>query len=286
MGLILMWIMTRLPYRSALRLGTQLGRWARHLAYARRHVVQVNLRLCFPELDAAARARLLADHFAALGMGLVETAYAWWGGVKHLQRRAAIAGLEHLHAAHARGRGVILLSAHFTTLEIAGRLLALQAPFHVVYREHKNPLFEAVMRRARTRHFERAIKRDDIRAIRQSLKQGAAVWFAPDQNFGGPQSLYVPFFGVPAATITTTARLARLSGAAVVPFFACRCDDGRYGLRLLPALSDFPSGDDPHDARRINRLVEQAIRACPEQYLWVHRRFKTHPQGKNYLYRR
>ena len=182
---------------------------------------------------------------------------------------------------------MILLSAHFTSLEIGGRLLALRAPFHVLYREHKNPVFESVMRRARERHFEKAIPREDMRGLLRSLKENRAVWYAPDQNYGGEHSVYVPFFGVPAATITTTSRIARISGAAVVPFFPRRLGHGRgYRLILHPPLEDFPGEDPAADAARINRLIEAEIRKAPEQYLWVHRRFKTHPDGKNVLYRR
>ncbi len=279
------WLLTRLPVGWQLALGRGLGRLAWHLARRRRHIGEVNLRLCFPDLSATERRRLLRAHFRALGMGVVETAMSWWLPGRRLRPLVTLEGLEHLEAALARGRGVILLSAHFTTLEIAGRLLALQAPFHVMYRSHKNPVFEAVMRRARERHFDRAIRRDDLRGFLRSLRQGMPVWYAPDQNYGREHSIFVDFFGVPAATITATHRLARLSGAPVVPFFPQRLgEDPRYRLRLLPALEGFPGDDEVADTRRINALIEEAVRACPEQYLWVHRRFKTRPPGAAPVY--
>ena len=168
---------------------------------------------------------------------------------------------------------------------LGGRLLALRTPFHVLYRQHKNPLFEAVMQRARRRRFERAIPRDDTRALLASLRAGTAVWYAPDQNHAGSQSAFVPFFDIPASTLTATARLARLSGAPVVPFFQARLPGSEgYLLVLCPALEDFP-GDDPlQAAARINRLIESVVREIPEQYLWVHRRFKTRPPGTPYPY--
>jgi KDO2-lipid IV(A) lauroyltransferase len=215
----------------------------------------------------------------------VETALSWWGSDRRLKPLAAITGLEHLEAALRQGRGAILLSAHFTTLEIGGRLLALHAPFHVLYRDHRNPVIEALQRHARRRRFEKAIPRGDLRGMLASLKQNRPVWYAPDQDFGRDNSVFVPFFGVPAATLTATSRLARLSGAPVVPFFPRRLPGARgYELTLLPALENFPGVDIEQDARRLTGLVEACIRQQPEQYLWVHRRFKTRPPGEPPVY--
>jgi KDO2-lipid IV(A) lauroyltransferase len=214
----------------------------------------------------------------------VETALCWWGRRSQLHDRFALVGKHYLDEALARGKGAILLSAHFTTLELGGGLLALDTRFHVLYRPHKNPLFETVMQRARRRRFDKPIPRDNIRALLASLRAGVPVWYAPDQNHGGAQSVFVPFFGVPAATLSTTARLAKLSGAPVIPFFPAADDRGNYLLMLCPALENFP-GDDPHaDTARINALLESVIREMPEQYLWVHRRFKTRPPGEPYPY--
>lgn len=274
-------LLVRLPWRWQMRAGTLIGRLAWHLARARRRIARTNLELCFPELTPTQRSALLRDHFDSLGRGVVETALCWWGDEQRLQHLTHIVGLHHLETAKARGKGVILLSAHFTTLELGGRLLALHAAFHVQYRRHKNPLFETVMRRARERRFEQAIARDDMRGFLRSLKAGNAVWYAPDQNHGGDHSLFAPFFGIPASTLTTPARIARISGAAVVPFYPMRAPDGSgYLLVLCPALENFPGDDALADATRLNRLLESVIREMPEQYLWVHRRFKTRPPGE------
>jgi len=281
----LLWLVTRLPFGAQMAVGRLIGALALRLATRRRHIAAVNLELCFPALDASERRALLEAHFDALGKGVVETALAWWGRARHLRDRVCLVGLHHLEEARARGRGVILLSAHFTTLELGGRLLALHSRFHVLYRKHRNPLFEYVMQRARQRRFECAIPRDDSRALLGSLRAGMPVWYAPDQNHAGPQSVFAPFFGIPASTLTATARLARLSGAAVVPFFQARLPDGAgYLLVLCPALADFPGQDTAQDAARINRLIEDVVREIPEQYLWVHRRFKTRPAGERYPY--
>ncbi|HHJ15868.1 MAG TPA: LpxL/LpxP family Kdo(2)-lipid IV(A) lauroyl/palmitoleoyl acyltransferase [Gammaproteobacteria bacterium] len=280
-----LWLITRLPYRWQMAAGSLIGRIAWRAARRRRHIAEVNIRLCFPELNDTQRSALVHRHFRSLGKGIVETALCWWGREAQLRSRYILTGSEHLQAALARGKGVILLSAHFTTLELGGRLLALDTPFHVLYRQHKNPLFERVMQRARRRRFEKAIPRDNTRALLASLRAGMPVWYAPDQNHGGPQSVFVPFFGIQASTITATARLARASGAAVVPFFQTRLpDNAGYLLTLCPALENFPGTDPQADSARINALLETVIREMPEQYLWVHRRFKTRPKGENTPY--
>lgn len=285
-GMALGWLVAHLPFRVQLTLGRGLGALAYHLMHSRRRVARTNLGLCFPGLDSDARRTLLREHFRSLGLGVIETAMSWWTPPERLRGLARIEGLEHLQSALAARRGVILLSAHFTTLEIGGRLLSLHAPFHVLYRRHKNAAFEAVMQRARARHFEKAISRDDMRGMLKSLKANMPVWYAPDQNYGAEHSIFVSFFGIPAATITATTRLAHISGARVVPFFQERLPgtDG-YRLRLYPALEHFPTEDDAADTQRINDLIEAEIRKMPAQYLWAHRRFKTRPPGAAPIYK-
>lgn len=278
-------LVTWLPFSWQMAVGSLIGRLAYHLARSRRHIAEVNIRLCFPELDANQAGELVKAHFLSVGKGIVETALCWWGRESQLQKKSILLGSEHLQRGLEQGKGVILLSAHFTTLELGGRLLALDTPFHVLYRQHKNPLFEAVMRRARKRRFEKAIARNNTRALLASLKDNMPVWYAPDQNHGGPQSVFVPFFGVPASTLAATSRLAKVSGASVVPFFQMRLPENQgYLLILCPALADFPGNNPETDTARINRLLEDVIREMPEQYLWIHRRFKTRPEGESYPY--
>lgn len=280
-------MIARLPYRAVLALGAALGRIVYYLAPFRRHIAATNLELCFPKLGEAERAKLVKDNFRATGIGMLEGALSWWAPDKTLKPLAHPQGLDNLHAALARGKGVILLSGHFTTLEIAGRLLSYSAPFHVMYRAHRNALFENVMREGREKLYDKAIDRGDIRAILRSLGENMPVWYAPDQDYGRKHSVFVPFFGIPAAMITATARLARMSGAAVVPFIPHRREDGGgYDLRLLPALENFPSDDEQADAARISKLIEDEIRPQPAQYLWTHRRFKTRPEGLERPYRK
>ncbi|HLW75045.1 MAG TPA: LpxL/LpxP family Kdo(2)-lipid IV(A) lauroyl/palmitoleoyl acyltransferase [Gammaproteobacteria bacterium] len=268
-----------LPYRAQLALGRGLGWLLRHGARRRWRITLVNLERCFPELDPGQRERLARRHFDSMGMAFIEIGMCWWADAKRLRRLAHIEGVENLQAARAQGRGVILLSAHFTTLEIGGRLLGLCTDFHLMYRPNQNALIEEVMRRSRERHFDRAIPRNDVRLMLKSLKDGKPVWYAPDQGYRGKNSEMVPFFGIPAPTNTATSRLARTSGAPVVPFFVERLPGAQgYALTLEPALMDFPTDDVAADALRINKLLEERIRRVPEQYLWSHDRFKVVPR--------
>lgn len=279
-------LMAALPFRWQMAVGGQIGRWIGKIAHRRRRIAEINLTLCFPEMTPIERASLLEDHFAALGIGFFEIAMAWWASDEKLRGLARIEGAEYLQQALDRGKGVILLTGHFTTLELGARFITWQQPFHAMYRPHKNPLFEAVMRRERERRSRLPpLSREDLRGLLRAFKQGHAVWYAPDQNHGIRNSLFVPFFGVPACTITATSRLATLSGAAVVPYFARRLAGSTgYEVIILPALESFPSSDLIADTRRINELLEQQIRQAPEQYLWVHRRFKTRPPGSPSVY--
>ncbi|MCK4744150.1 MAG: LpxL/LpxP family Kdo(2)-lipid IV(A) lauroyl/palmitoleoyl acyltransferase [Sulfuriflexus sp.] len=275
-----MWLVAMLPYRVQMALGSLVGWFMHTFARERRTFATINLELCFPEQSAIQRKQLLRKHFDALGKGMIETAIAWWTPASRLKKLHSIKGLEHLDAALGKGKGVILLGAHFTTLEIGARLLALHRSYTAMYREHNNPLFDAIMRQRRESYFAGTHERKDVRGTLRSLKANKAVWYAADQDYGRAHSVFAPFFGVPAALITATARLAKLSGAPVVPFFQTRREDGSgYDLHLLPPLENFPSDDDVADATAINHVIEEEIRQQPSQYLWVHRRFKTRPEG-------
>lgn len=275
-----------LPYPRILDAGRLLGRAVQRLSPRRAHIARVNLALCFPELDAAARERLLREHFDALGVGVLETGMAWCLPDERIRGLIAeVEGLEHLKDARAAGRGVILLSAHFTATELGVRLLNLLTPIHPMYREHENPDLRDIMHGSFKPHFEAVIPRDDVRGMLRSLRSGHAVWYAPDQNYGRPNRVFVPFFGVPAATNAATGRFARMTDALVIPYFAHRLEGARgYRLELTPPLEAFPGADDDSDTARINGIIEAWVRRVPAQYLWVHRRFKTRPEGEADLY--
>ena len=268
-----------LPWSWQRVLGRGLGALLRHGMGGRRRVAARNLALCFPALDARARDDLLHDHFAALGIGLFEFARAWWGSVAPMQREVRIEGLEHLEAARATGRGVILVSGHFTTLELCGRLLCERVPLAGMYRPHAQGALEWAVKRGRLRYAVAMFGREELRPAIRHLKQGGVLWFAPDQETRRGDSVYVPFFGRPASSLTSTHQMARLSGASVLAFAHERRADGTYALRLSPPFDAFPTSDATADTARVMAAIEDMARAAPAQYLWIHRRFKRQPEG-------
>ena len=273
-----------LPYAWQLKMGRVCGFLLYKAAKRRRHIARVNINLCFPELSSDERTQLVRRHFESLGVGIVEMALAWWGSESQLRQLTQIEGLQNLQQALDKRNGVILLSAHFTSFELGGRLLSFFAPFCVMYRRNENPVLEEVTQRVRTRLFGKAIPRDNVREMMRALKEGAAIWYASDQNYGHKYSVFAPFFNIPAATNTAVSRIAS-SGAAVVPFFVERLKQGAgYRLMLLPPLENFPSGDLEADAARVNGLIEGRVRRVPEQYFWAHRRFKDRPPGEPDVY--
>jgi len=286
-GLGLLWLIVQLPYPLLLRLGRVTGALMYRVAGSRRRIARRNLELCFPQLSAEARERLLRENFASMGIAFFEMAMSWWWPKAKLARLAHIEGLEHLQQPQREGQGVILMALHFTTLEIGAALLGQVHTIDGMYREHKNALFDYVQRTGRERHNldATAIERDDVRAMIKVLRGGRAIWYAPDQDYGRKQSLFVPLFGVQAATVTATTKFARLGRAKIVPFTQERLPDGRgYRLTIHPPLPGFPTASEEADCLLINQWIEQAVAVHPEQYLWAHRRFKTRPPGEPSLY--
>lgn len=278
-GIGAMALLARLPWPLQRFAGRILGVALRSLLRERRRIAARNLELCFPELDTAARARLLRAHFAALGIGVFEFARAWWGSVAPLRRGTTVDGLEHLQAARAGGRGAIVVSGHFTTLEVCGRLMCDHVPLAGMYRRHAQLAMEWAVRRGRARYAAAMFPKQDVRGAVRHLKRGGLLWYAPDQDPSRGDAVFVPFFGQPAYSLTSTHALARMSGAAVLLFQHARREDGSYALKLSPVLEEFPSGDAVADTARIMAGIEAMVRAAPEQYLWIHRRFKRQPGG-------
>lgn len=286
LGLLLMRLSVYLPAKLQYRLGLLLGQMMQPFMRSRAKVVRRNLELCFPEMSQEERETLVKSILNNTGMMMIETAVSWWASDKHLFPRVTYDGLEHLEAAKQKGKGVILLTGHFTSMEIGGRLIMLQTPAYVMFRHLKNPLFNAVMMRSRIYHSEGIVMRDDVRAMLRALRKNKVVWYAPDQDFGPRNSIFAKFFGVTAATVPATARMVKMTGAQVVPFVPKRNEDGSYHIQIFPAWQDYPSDDDVADAQRINDWLESQIRLMPEQYFWLHRRFKTQPDGKGRLYKK
>jgi Kdo2-lipid IVA lauroyltransferase/acyltransferase len=274
----IMRLTVHLPPRWQLRIGGALGRTLRRFKRRQRTVAARNIALCFPEFGAAERAALLDRHFESVGMSFIEMAIGWFTPLDELTRRADIVGRENLDRALAKGKGALLFSAHFTTLELGVIFLeSMVERCSCMYRPQRNAMLDTVLRRGRSRFAKEQIPRDNVRALLRSLRNNSAVVYMPDQTYLGSQSALLPFFGVPAVTNTATSKLAKLSGAAVLTYFFRRLPDGRYRIDIGEPLDNFPT-DDPHaDTARLFALLEGYIRLAPEQYLWLYKKFKGRP---------
>jgi len=274
-ALLLLRRLARWDYPRLLRFGVRVGDFAYKLPLPQKAVVERNLAWCFPEWSQEQRDRIAKEHFRDSGITLCETALAWFADRDRLLSLAEFEGLEELDRHHAAGRGVILLAAHFTTLEIGARLATAIREVHAVYKPSKNLLMTEFFRRYRGAVSAGMIASDDIRSMVRVLKRGGIVWYAPDQAFRGKGAEEVPFFGQPVATNTATSRLAELTGAVVMPYFVERLTGGTgYRVRIGPALESIPSADSVADTRLHHELIETEIRRLPSQYLWLHKRFK------------
>lgn len=280
------WLLCMLPYPCLRVLARWLAPVMMWCSPHRRHVATRNITLCFPELSESAQRQLARDNFYSTTLAFFEMGMAWFWPHWRLRRLFTIEGLEHLD--DGSGRGVLLMAMHFTTLDIGAAFVNMSATIDGMYRPHKNPVFDYVQRKGRERHnaLTDVIPRKDVRGMIRALKKGRIIWYAPDQDYGRRQSVFVPFFGIAAATVTATATFARLGNARVVPFVQTRLPASKgYHVRIYPALEGYPVGDEHADALTINQFIEARILEQPEQYMWVHRRFKTRPLGETSLYR-
>lgn len=279
---------THLPFRWQLALGKAFGGFSYLVARRRRHVVETNLRLCFPDLTDDERQELAREHFRSLGASFAEMAMGWYGSIDEIASRVTIEGLEHLERALDKGCGVILYSGHFTSFEIFFPVLAAHCPrLCGMYKVQTNPLMNRVMTRGRSRNFDRLFVKDNVRDMLSELKRNAVVWYAADQSHAVKKgSALIPFFGEPAMTNTGASRIARISGATVLPYLPRRlADDTGYTMTIGPPLEDFPTDDEVADTRRLVKALEEHVRTCPEQYWWVHQRFKARPEPYPDVYR-
>ena len=286
LGVGAIWTIAHLPRPLLMGLGRLLGALVQRVPSPRRHIAEANIALCFPELSNAEQAALVNAHLRDIGLMMMEFALGWMGSERAISRvPVSIEGLEHLEAARAQGKGVLLVGGHFSHLELCARLVSQRIRISGMYRKMDSRVFEWAVLRARLDYAEAMFDKDDIRGTVKHLRNGGTLWYAPDQDMRSKDNAFVPFFGVPAATITATHHLARMSGAAVIPFYHRRLPgNAGYVLRLGAPLERFPSADALDDTARINVCIEAMVRAAPEQYLWVHKRFKTRPEGYPPIY--
>lgn len=284
-GLGLLWLLVQLPYPAIRKLGTTAGRLSRRFLQRRESIARRNLELCFPDMSDKARERLIAENFESLGMALLETGIAWFWPDKRVRKFFDVEGFEHFAEAKALNRGVMAIGVHFMSLELGGRVMGLCQPMMATYRRHNNPLMEWVQTRSRMRSNKAMIERRNLRGMVSALKKGEAVWFAPDQDYGRKGSTFAPMFAVEeAATTNGTYVLSRLSRSVMLTVTLVRkADKSGYNLFISPVLEGYPD-DEQAAAAYMNKVIEKEILRAPEQYLWVHRRFKTRPEGQASLY--
>ncbi len=286
-GLACMAMIAHLPDRITMFTGKLVGYLFYYFGRSRRGITAINIKMCFPELTGSQQGNLTKRTTIDTGIGFAEMCIAWFNHQRIRADMVEMTGEQNLIDAVALGRGVILVGAHYTTLDLGGVLMAKYHKVGVMYRANKNALFDLVMRSSRDKFCEEVIERSDMRAVIRFIKKGGVMWYAPDQDYGRKQSVFAPFFGIEAASINVIPRLVKINNSPVLILSHHRNADGRgYTLSISEPLKNFPSGDDRADATVINSALETQIRKFPEQYMWLHRRFKTRPDGEEKLYPR
>lgn len=274
-------LVTFLPIPVLQSAGSALGIFIYRVVPSRRRAARINLKQAYPDYSDEQIDELNKKSFRSLGISIFETGISWFTNSEQLQKICQIEGKEHLDQAMAENRGVLLLTGHFTTLEMGGHLIGTYVDrYNAVFKRAHDPLFNALMVHYRSKMGDELIETRNVRAIIKGLKSGHATWFGPDQDFADQDVVFTPFLGGIASTLTATAKIAKMTGAAVVPFYPVRLEKGKgYKIIVLPAMENFPSGDIEADSARVNRTIERMVYDCPEQYLWSHKRFKTQPDG-------
>ena len=278
-----LWLLHLLPIRVLRALGAAVGRFLYLVGAERRRVALTNLRLCFPELAEAEREAIARRHFVRFAQAFLDRTLLWWAPRARLERVIRLNGAEHLRAAD--GQPTILLAPHFVGLDAGGTMMTMATPLVSVYSNQKNPVFNEVLLAGRLRFNEPVLlsRQDGMRRALKALKDGYPFYYLPDMDFGARDSVFVPFFGVPAATITGVSRMARVAGARIVPVITRMVADG-YEVTLLPPWADYPGESVEADTARMNAFIEGEVKKMPDQYFWLHKRFKTRPEGEAKFY--
>lgn len=285
-GIFLLWLIHFLPLRLQAMLGNGLGRLLYLIGRERRHVASTNLRLCFPDWDETTRQRVVRQNFCAFGRSLIERGLLWWAPAARIQSLIRVEGREHYTTAQAQG-AVILLAPHFVALDVGGSWLIQHVDLVSVYSTQKNPRFNALLLHGRSRFGDQKLyaRQQGLRPVIKAMRELRPFYYLPDQDLATKDGVFSPFFGVPAATLTTVPRLADMTGARVVPCISKLLPGGEgYEVRFYPAWENYPTGDVQADTDRMNAFIEARVREMPEQYFWLHKRFKTRPEGEAKFY--
>ncbi|MBS9426821.1 Kdo(2)-lipid IV(A) acyltransferase [Photorhabdus akhurstii] len=285
-GICLLYLLVLLPYPVIYWIGTRLGRFSMRFLKKRAKVAERNLELCFPDMSQEKRDALLIKNFESVGMGIFETGMAWFWPDWRIERWFKVTGRENIQKIQTTGQGIIVIGIHFLTLELGARILGLLNPGIGVYRPNDNPVMDWLQTWGRLRSNKYMLDRKDVKGMIRCLKNGEIVWYAPDHDYGPRKSVFAPLFAVEhAATTTGTSILVRLADPAMIPFTPRRLPEGKgYELIIQPAVAGFPKDDEVKAAAFMNKVVEQEILQAPDQYMWLHRRFKTRPKGMPSLY--
>ena len=286
-AIALFWLLHFLPLPLLARVGQLLGTLLYHIGNRRRRIALTNLALCFPELSDSQRQTLAREHFRVLGRSILERSLLWWASPERLSRLIRVNGAERISTLRDAGRPVILLAPHFVGLDAGGIGIAMRFDSISMYSVQKNPVFDRLLLRGRKRFGDQMLlsRQDGARSSIRAMRSGRPFYYLPDMDFGRRDSVFVPFFGIEAATITGLSRLARAAGAAVVPCITRMLPGGQgYLVDIDDAWTDFPTSDVSADSARMNTYIESVVRNQPEQYYWVHRRFKTRPEGQPRVY--
>ena len=281
----LMWLVRFLPYSILAIIGNATGAVVYWLVPERRLVTRVNLEKCFPELNGDDREVLARAHFRAFCRSLVDRALLWWAPRARIERLVRIEGLEHLRA--LGGAPAVLFAPHFVGLDAGLTRLGCEVNLVVMYANQKDPLFGELLRRGRRRFGDQRLvsRQEGIRATLAAMREGRPFYYLPDQDYGPRDTLFVPFFGVAAATVPGLSRIAQVAGAKVLPCVTRMLPGSAgYVLQIEPPWDNFPTPDTVADTRRMNEYLERRILEMPEQYFWMHKRFKTRPEGEARFY--
>lgn len=274
-----------LSYKTLMKMGVVIGKLAYVFSRKQRKIARTNIRACFPEDSTEKQERLVRESFDNMGRGLLESALAWWASDHQLKKLLTVRGLEYVNTALTQQKGLFIFVPHFYSLYLCGRLANFIAPFGVMFLPPKNPVFRKITQQYIRKAYAFGVKRNDVRGLVKALKNNQALFYTPDTDPGKKTGEFIPFFNIPAKTLTATSRIAKMTGCAVMPLDYCRKEDGSgYVLNFQPALTPYPTGDVFQDSLIINQIVEKIILSHVAQYLWQYKRFKTRPVGEKSFY--